>query len=213
MTPSHTARNKVRRNRYYVCGGAQKRGWDTCPSKSVPADQIEQVVIQQLRRVGQDPSLLGEVLAQARRQDEERGAALGEEQRGLEKDLAGWHAEVRKLSATIRPGDVGEPSVARLADLQERIGAAEGRLRTVREQAQAVRQQQLDEDQALTALGAFDPVWEALTPLEQARVIRLLVRQVDYDGAKGKVSITFHPTGIQTLADERAAGHDEEVRA
>ena len=33
-------------------------------------------------------------------------------------------------------------------------------------------------------------------------MIELLVERVDYDGAKGKVSITFHATGIKSLADE-----------
>jgi len=35
-----------------------------------------------------------------------------------------------------------------------------------------------------------------------ARVVQLLVERVDYDGTTGKVSITFHPSGIKTLADE-----------
>jgi hypothetical protein len=30
----------------------------------------------------------------------------------------------------------------------------------------------------------------------------LLVQQVAYDGATGKVAITFHPTSIRALADE-----------
>jgi len=45
-------------------------------------------------------------------------------------------------------------------------------------------------------------VWETLSPREQVRVIRLLVQRVDYDGEKGTVSVTFHPAGIKTLADE-----------
>jgi hypothetical protein len=32
---------------------------------------------------------------------------------------------------------------------------------------------------------------------------------VDYDGAKGKVAITFHPPGIKTLADELARRRKE----
>jgi hypothetical protein len=35
-------------------------------------------------------------------------------------------------------------------------------------------------------------------------VVQLLVERVTYDGAQGKVAITFHPTGIRTLADELA---------
>jgi site-specific DNA recombinase len=32
---------------------------------------------------------------------------------------------------------------------------------------------------------------------------------VDYDGAKGKVTISFHPTGIRALADELASRAEE----
>jgi len=48
---------------------------------------------------------------------------------------------------------------------------------------------------------AFDPVWEALTPQEQARVFQLLIRRVEYDGEKGAVSVTFRPDGIKALTN------------
>jgi site-specific DNA recombinase len=76
MTPSHTTRNKVRRYGYYVCTSAQKRGWDTCPSKSIPAGEIEQFVVDQVKCVGRDPALLHEVLAQAHQQDKARRTEL-----------------------------------------------------------------------------------------------------------------------------------------
>jgi site-specific DNA recombinase len=203
MTPSHTTKG-VKRYRYYTCTQAQKRGWDACPSKSTPAGEIEQFVVEQLRCIGRDPALRQEVLAQARAQDEARTAELEAEQRGLDRDLAAWQAEVRKLSGQLRPGDDNGTVIARLADLHERIGLVEGRARKVREQIHAVRHQMLDADEAAEALALFDPVWETLTPHEQTRVVQLLVERVDYDGAGGKVAITFHPAGIKTLADELA---------
>ena len=62
----------------------------------------------------------------------------------------------------------------------------------------------LDEGQAAQALALFDPLWQRLAPAEQARVLGLLVQRVDYDGARCRVSITFHPSGIKALADEWA---------
>ena len=207
MTPSHSAKG-VRRYRYYTCTNAQKRGWDACPSKSLPADEIERLVLERIRGLGRDPALLREILAQARG-EEARGADLEAEQRGLERDLSGWQAEVRNLSLHIRPGEDNNPVVARLADLQERIGLVEGRVRKVREQIQAVRDRMLGEDEAATALSLFDPLWGTLAPAEQARVVGLLVESVDYDGDKGKVTISFHPTGIRALADEVAVRAEE----
>ena len=124
MTPVHTTKNKTKRYRYYVCTGAQKRGWNTCSSKSVPAGQIEQFVVEQIRVIGKDPALVQATFAEA------------------------------------------------------------------------------NEAEAQQALALFGPVWEALSPRKQSRIFEVLVERVHYDGAAGTVSITFHPAGIKTLADE-----------
>ena len=209
MTPTHTTKDGVKRYRYYVCCSAQKRGWDTCPSKAIPAGQIEDFVVGQLKCIGRDRALLAEVLSQARAQDDVRAGELEAEQRGLEKDLTHWHGEMRNLSAQIRPGDDNGSLIARLADLQERIGTVEGRVRKIREQIHAIHYHLLHEDEAAQVMSIFDPVWGSLSPREQVRVVQLLVERVDYDGAKGKVSITFRPAGIKTLAEELANGREE----
>ena len=49
MTPVTASKQGKKKYRYYVCLSAQKRGWDTCPSKSIPALEIEQFVVDQLR--------------------------------------------------------------------------------------------------------------------------------------------------------------------
>jgi site-specific DNA recombinase len=48
MAHSVTVRG-TRRYRYYVCVAAQKHGWASCPTKSVPAETIEASVAEQLR--------------------------------------------------------------------------------------------------------------------------------------------------------------------
>jgi site-specific DNA recombinase len=84
MTPAPSTKNKVKRYRYYVCTTAQKRGWDKCPSRSVPAAEIEQFVIDRIRCVGQDPAVLQAAVAQACRQDGERLAELEADRRALQ---------------------------------------------------------------------------------------------------------------------------------
>jgi site-specific DNA recombinase len=209
MTPSHSTHAGSIRYRYYVCSSAQKKGWHTCPSKSIPAAQIEDLVVRQIKTIGQDPLVLHEVLAEARRQDDARAAELEAEQRTLEKDLRTWHGELRSLSGQIRVGDDNGPLIGRLAELQERIGTVEGRVQKIREQIRSVHTQLLHEDEAALALSIFDPVWGSLTPHEQVRVVQLLVEQVDYDGSKGKVAIAFRPAGIKTLARELADRREE----
>ncbi|HEV2293854.1 MAG TPA: hypothetical protein VGR35_08350 [Tepidisphaeraceae bacterium] len=60
----------------------------------------------------------------------------------------------------------------------------------------------MDQADVAKALAAFDPVWGQLSPKEQAQVLQLLVERVAYDGKQGTVSITFHPSGIKTMAAE-----------
>jgi site-specific DNA recombinase len=211
MTPAHTTKG-ARRYRYYTCVAAQSRGWSGCPSKSVPAAEIERVVVDRIRCIGRDPELLRDVLTQLRTQGEARTRDLEAEGRALAKDLCTWFADVRDLSGRLGAGEAGGPLVARLADLQERIGAAERRAAEVQDDLEATRQRLLNDGEAAAALSAFDPMWARLTPLEQGRVLGILVRQVDYDGARGKITIHFHDTGIGALADD-FAGRQQEVRA
>jgi site-specific DNA recombinase len=88
--------------------------------------------------------------------------------------------------------------------LHERARAAERRATEIDEEAAALNRGRVTEEEVEGALAAFDPVWEALAPREQARVVGLLVERVDFDGPSAEVSVTFRPTGIRALADELA---------
>ena len=56
------------RYRYYVCANAQKKGWDSCPTASVPAPALEQFVVDQIREVGKDSQVFRDVLHAAQEQ-------------------------------------------------------------------------------------------------------------------------------------------------
>jgi site-specific DNA recombinase len=142
MTPAHTTRNGGRRYRYYVCTGAQKRGWQTCPSKSVPAAPIEELVVGQIRAMAVNPAVLQEMLTQVRHGDDAR---------------------------------LADTAAARLAAGLEEVG-------------------------------------DGLAPAEQARLVRLLVARVDYDGARGKVAISIHPAALQARAADVAGRNQEEQK-
>ena len=93
MTPSQTKRHG-RQYRYYTCSSAQKRGWHTCPSKSVRAEQLENFVIQQLRLLGNEPAHATSMFAAAETQSatpaNEDPQQLEWERQALLRDLAAW---------------------------------------------------------------------------------------------------------------------------
>ena len=188
MSPSHSTKGN-RRYRYYVCTHAQKTGWSNCPSKSIPALEIEKFVVQQIRSVGADPSLIAATLEMANKNAKEELANLDSELTSLKKDVKAWTKELPTATA------------GRQADLHERLAAAEKRGSELYESRAKVLV--IDSKEVTAALVQFDGLWTALTPAEQTRVVELLVERVDYDGSNGRVVVSFNPTGI--LAFGRAA--------
>jgi site-specific DNA recombinase len=198
MVPTH-ATKKDRRYRYYVCANAQKRGWHNCPSKSIPAGEIEKFVVDQVRGIGSDPTLLAETLGAARAEAKARIKELEAEKSGLMRELGRHNAQMRDLAGSVGSGGT---ATDRMADLLDRIRGVEQRLAEIREESATLGRDLIDEKEAARAMAAFDPVWETLTLREQGRVLRLLIQRVDYDGDKSTVSVTFHPTGIEMLSRE-----------
>ena len=184
MSPTHSKKCN-RRYRYYCCTNAQKTGWSNCPSKSIPAKRIEDFVVQQIRHVGTDPGLIADTIAAANRESEEERDALDAELRLLKKDVQAWTQELPTATA------------GRQADLHERLAAAEKRATELHEARAAILV--IDPAEVTAALADFDKLWAALTPAEQIRVVELLVERIDYDGATGRVVVTFSPQGTLSL--------------
>ena len=99
MSPTHST-HKNKRYRYYVCNNAVRRGWNNCPGQSLPAQEIEQFVIDQIRCVGRDPAVIGETIRQARLQSNQRIEELEDERARLERDLTKHHRAIQKLVAS-----------------------------------------------------------------------------------------------------------------
>ena len=206
MTPTHTTKKGVKRYRYYVCIKAQKRGWKNCKSRSVPAPEIEKFVVEKIRHVGHDSQLIEEVVEQAKIQAERELGALEGEQVGLMRELEYWNEALRIAAPTIKAGDPNAITLEQLADCHENLRRAEGRLKAVSERLTALKASALTRTDVASALTGFEPIWESLTVREQSRIVQLIIKQVDYDGSTGRVTITFHPDGIKSIA---LNGHNE----
>jgi site-specific DNA recombinase len=202
MSHTYTAKGN-RQYRYYVCHRAQKRGWQVCPSPSIPAGEIERFVIDQINGIGRDPLVIEETLIQARRQTEREIERLATERAGLVARLRDDHAEVGRLAGTACPG------TPRLLDAHDRIRDAERRVTEIDDELATLEGELIDEAEVVAALADFDAVWDCLAPREQARVVELLVEGVVYDGHAGNIAITFRPAGIKTLAGELATRKED----
>jgi site-specific DNA recombinase len=196
MVHTFTGRGS-KRYRYYTCVKAIKSGWRTCPTKSLPAAEIEAEVVDQIRCLAHDEGLRAEVLKQACTATETNLAELTTQQRQLERQLGRDHAEIARLAVTPEPSSA---TTARIADLHERISRAEQQLAQVRTRVAEVEVQRISQEDVDAAFADFDNVWNALSSREQAQVLALLVARVEFDPADSTLAITFHPSAIRTLA-------------
>ena len=207
MAHTYTVRGGNRCYRYYVCYTAQKKGWDACPSKSLPAEEIERFVVQQIRAIGKDPEIMALALEQARGRHDEEVAATEGEARIVEREVGQLQ---REIAATATDAATNGHAAARLADLHERLRDAERRWTELCDKIARAQRQMVTKADVDSALEAFEPLWETLSPKEQARILQLLVQRVDYDGASGKVAVTFRANGIKTLGPAGARKAMEE---
>jgi site-specific DNA recombinase len=187
MGHAYTSRG-AKRYRYYVCLRAQKRGWHNCPTKSVPAGEMERFVIEQIKAIGKDRSVLTETLRQARGLGKKQLTTLQAEERALGRELA-------KQNAALLTSSGG-------ADTEGNLRVVQVRVTQLREEIVALSRNIVEEREVEAALSVFDPVWDTLSPREQARMIRLLIERVDYNGQDGTIDVTFRANGIKTLAHE-----------
>lgn len=196
MGHTTTSKGANRVYRYYVCQRAQKQGWGSCPCRSLPADEIERFVVDRIRSIGRDPDVLAMTLDRSRARADEVIAEAERELAEVERELAGLH---RDLARTAGDAATNAHAATRLADLHEKVRGGDERARGLRERIETADADRMTKEEVDEALADFDGVWSRLTPREQTRLVRDLVQCVDYDAAKGSVSITFHPLGLRSI--------------
>ncbi len=190
------SKKRTKLYRYYVCDHAQKRGWGECPSPSLPAGEIERFVIDQIKCIGRDSTLVQRSLAQTRQHADSEIERLSTERAGLVRAVRDEYVLVGQIAGSAVDRDT------RLAESQDRIRDAERRVTKIDDELAGLGDCVVDEVEVAAALGEFDKLWEVLSPKERARVVKLIVECVSYDGIESRLSITYRPTGLKTLTNE-----------
>jgi site-specific DNA recombinase len=144
-----------------------------------------------------------ETVAAAKRAVEAHRQLIEAEVRRLESECKRLTAERANLVAAIAQGGTGASALTpqlgetahALQDASRRADEQRGRLASLEASA-------IDEQDLRNALDHFDSVWGAMTSAERARVLRLLIEVITFDGRSGEVSITFRHSGVRLLASE-----------
>lgn len=196
--------------RYYVCGQAQRMGWANCPTKSIPAEELEKCIYERIRAIGSDHELVEETIQATQKQLADHIANLEADIRTTERQLSRFQKEKQDLLESIRQGGpVASKAAERLDQVSEEKRSTSSHLSSLQHQLSNLQDQKIDTEDLTTALSHFDPIWDVLLPRERTRIVRLLIQQVDFDGESGTLGITFQPSGIKTLMAEATIANEE----
>ena len=124
MSPTYSQK-AGRRWRYYLCLGAHRNGWASCPSKSISATEIEKFVVERIRGIGREPELVAATVEASRNAVTARRSELDAGVRDAQKALYAAH-----VAARAQIGAAGEGKSRRRGDDGTRadVPALEGRL-------------------------------------------------------------------------------------
>ncbi len=186
--------------RYYRCTHAIKSGQEACPSGSLPAGEIERVVIDEVRGLARDEALLAQVLKDAHTAIQGQLVAARRAHGDLRRQRDRDGRDLAQLAADSK---ADAQSISRISELRARLADANRQEPQLEARVAELESQTVTPADAKAAFGQFDKLWQSLSPREQARILKLLIASVDYDGQVGTISVTFHPTSIRSLIDRR----------
>ena len=189
--------NHGREYRYYTCSKRIKTGYGKCPLPSLPAGEIETMVVDQVRAILRHPDLVARTYREIRSRAAE----------GPSQETA---ARLEKLQ---RRRDQTQKSIRAVLNLEEQdstflaeeLKRLNGELKSLERSIRQFNSQQDDEEPIelgciTEALGRIDPIWEVLYPEEQRRVLELLIESITV--TKDAVEVRFRTNGIEQVVEE-----------
>ena len=201
MTPASTTKKNGQRYRYYRCLSKDKRGKEACPSRPLPAPAIEAFVVERIREATADGALAEAVAARMNARVAQQRRQLHETRKTLFREVASLSAQSKRLvDALIEASGTARRLIEeRLEAVGRSITAAEDRLTEIERALTALDDHVAEAEWVRSMLERFGRVWDAMSALNQGRLLRAIVRQVIVNEADGQVEIVINDLEIPGL--------------
>lgn len=190
------SRRGTRAYRYYACSHGARHGRGTCPSGSLPAGEIERVVVEEVTQALNSRVFVRDTVRAAKAHATEALARLQRDRDGQTTELRRHQRELNRLAKDPGGG-------ARIAEVGIAVARAEERIRTIDVQMAGQHAAVLDEAAVRAAFADFNRLWQELPPAEQSRLLHLAVERVESDAGTSAVSVQFRAGLVEALAEAR----------
>ncbi len=190
---AHTYAKKTNKlYRYYLCTTKQKQGRETCDTRPLPAQEIEDHVAKMIKQIGKDPQLVQQAFAETVEHRDRQQARLEQERQELVGKRRQSENKIEKLVATI---DFCDTPLTKIGDQLRRaegsVCQAEGRLAELDEELGQLESETVDKEHLVAVLERFGSLWDVLSEGEKARLVHDLLESVVYDPASSRISLVF----------------------
>lgn len=189
--------------RYYVCMNAQKRGYSNCPTRSVNAQAIEDAVIDRLRKIACDSKTQEQGIKSLRESLQGEIEHLNEEQQIIGNEVQDLSTRIKDLKESLehQKGDQNLSAIE-VNNLKGKLLNDERLMSEMRVKKIQIEEELVTRGEFMEALSVTSPIWDTLFPQEKRRILKLLLREVDYDGRDGTLGLTLNGKGIKFLNSE-----------
>ena len=190
FTPASTRRHE-KVYRYYRCVTRDKQGRMACPSQPLPAEAIENFVVDRIREVTTDGTLARDVTTDLNLRIERERRKLEAEKKDLPRIIDRLTREWKRLNA--RASRVGARSRKlmneQLEEMAQVLERQEKRLTEIDEQITTLNATEVEAKWVARALADFDTLWKDMTPDNRRRLVRAIVDHVAVDEASGEIEV------------------------
>jgi len=192
MGHTYAIKNKNRLYRYYLCTTRHKQGNEACDTAPLPAQEVEDCVVEMIKRIGQDQSLSERAFAEAVTRRNTRIAELTGELGQLRRRMKKEQDGIDKLTAVIETSRKPlETILERLNQAEEGLRQTKHRLEEIEAQLERLDSEAVEREHLLDALSRFGLLWDTLAERERTSLIRQILEAVMYDPSEEEVSLVF----------------------
>ena len=190
MTPASTRKKSGSEYRYYRCTTRDKEGRKACAASPLPADAIEDFIVERLREATEDGSLAREVRENLDARVRAQRRAIQVEGKALPAEIARLSTEGRNLVETLGQarGAAHRLLEERIEDIGEQLATHERRMAEVQRALTSLARTEIEARWVADSLAHFDTVWDAMNLENRGRLVCAVVETVEIDERSGQVT-------------------------
>lgn len=202
MSPHYNGRGVT----YYKCHKIMKLDKTACVNKAANAPALHQLTLERLRFLGRNAEIVEKIVDRARAMTSADLPQKRAERDRLRLRAGQVETEIRNLVAVIARDGTGAANLgsltSRIAELERERAAMNEATILLDAEIESLAGETIEADLVRASLLRFDELFGQLEAREQQELIRLIVKEIVYDGSgeEGRVQINLRPLPLQGLA-------------